>query len=199
MFGLKLDACTTWMCFNSFASWLSAFITIAISGSALVISIRAYQYAKKKDVEKLKISLGTYLISTTEGAENVFIIHVVNTGHRKVHINGYVWLAKGPFQPGMKLITWIIKNKITSLSSALPTELDDGGDARYISELTIFRDRPEFLFNRSFIAAWFWINSLSLRVDTTRESHQIRAPKDIRKYLWNQYKLMLPTASSSAL
>ena len=184
----NLEACTTWTCVNSFAAWASALLTILISGSALAISIRAYQYAKRKDVEVLSISIGVCILGTRPAAQNAFSIKVTNSGHRSTTLKSYDWVAQMPFSQGTQLITYFLDNSFTKLSAPFPSTLADGDEAQFFQDLNVFSAHPTFLYHQSPWKAWLLVNSLTIGVTTTRRRHQQRLPESVRKLVWGFYK-----------
>jgi len=183
-----LRACADWQCVNSFASWFSTALTLVISGSALFISIRAYRYAKQKDVEALSISIGTCILATPPKAQNAFSITVTNVGHRSASLKNYSWGARMPFSQGSQFITFFLTDDFTKLSAPLPAALDDGEEAQFFQSINVFDRHPTFLYHPSQWRAWLLINSLSISVTTTRRSHHQRLPKGVRRLIWTFYK-----------
>lgn len=175
------------MCINSFASWASALITIIFSGGALCISILAYRYARKKDIEQLKLSISTCILGT-QPPRQALMIDVVNTGHRKIIVTGYHWVAKPPFKAGKKLLTWMATDEIVNLSVKVPTTLEEGATASYLCKIKIFQEEPNFLFSGSKFLVWLTIKSLHVEVVTTRKRYSIRVSKGLRALIWSQYK-----------
>lgn len=184
----KIETCNTWACVNSFAAWASTLLTILISGSALIISILAYRYAKRKDIETLSISIGTCLLATPPQAQNAFFFQVVNIGHRSATLKDYAWIAHLPFSKKSMLINYFIDNSFTKLSEPFPTVLKDGDEAKYFAGLDIFSHHPTFLYHHSRLKAWLLINSLRICVTTTRQTHYQRLPRSVRKLIWLFYR-----------
>lgn len=183
-----LEPCGNWQCVNSFASWLSTLLTLVISGGALFISIRAYRYAKKKDVETLSISVATCILATRPTAQNAFSITVTNFGHRSAVIKSYTWVAKIPFSPGSQLLTYFIDNDFKRLSTSLPATLEDGGEAQFFQDLNVLGHHTSFIYNPSYWRAWLLINSLRIDVTTTKQRHHQRLPRKVRKLIWSFYR-----------
>jgi len=188
LFGLNLDACTTWMCVNSFSSWLSSLVTIFISGTALIISIKAYAHTKSKDTESLKITLSTCLIQNGGSSISAFGIEVINTGHRKAIVENYIWLVKPPFKKAFQVLSWVAINQFTAMSGKLPAILEEGAKVNFFNGIKLFVELPEAIFNRKFISAWLTIRTLKICVSTTRNSYVINVPSGIKSLIWSQYR-----------
>ena len=116
------------------------------------------------------------------------MLTIINSGHRKINLEGYAWLVKPPFKDGMQLVTWITPNDFTAASSALPITLDEGCKATYLNDLNIFETAPEVFNNQSAFFAWWRIRSLKINVSTTRDNYVIDVPSAIKNLIWSQYK-----------
>lgn len=186
---LDLPPCDSWACINSFSSWVSVILTLAISGSSLTISILAYRYARRKDSHCAQVSLETgFMMPPGRGSIEFMSATVTNIGFRTLLLNGYAWEYKELLGKPMQLILSFTNTIQNQYSDKLPKELKEGQQAVFYMQRDIFVGDNGLLISLSPLQAWYLIWSLKITARFSTYRHTERVPKKIRKMIWQQYK-----------
>lgn len=182
---MTIESCTTWECFNSFASWLSAIGTILITGLALWLSVRDRQIHLKS-----ALTLGL-LPSVNANLLNrpVFVLSFTNVGPRPVTVTNHCWVL--PHVKGVVFLQPYMDAGVGSLCSKLPLELTDGkeGHVFYSDDFFLKLDDPaKFLFHKKRYIAWLRIHFFKVRIVTTAGVRPyVKVARAVRQRLWHQY------------
>lgn len=184
---MTISDCTTWECFNSFASWLSAIGTILISGLALWLSVR-------DRLINLQADLDVGLVPGSDPSilnKRVFILSFTNAGPRPVTITNHFW--KLPFSHDQMIMLFPhLDPTVGHLCSRLPIELTDGKGGYAFYPIDFFQSRiekpQEVFFPKNKVKAWLRIHFFSLKVGTSIGKRiKVKIKPAVRATLWKQY------------
>lgn len=191
----EIADCKSWECINSFASWVSAFGTILISGLALWLSWR-------DRVIRVSASFDYGLIPGKDPTllnKEVYILAFSNIGHRTATITNYEWrLRRWPiFWKSNRIVTFpYMDRELQSLCSKFPVELTDGKEGRIFHNATFFQDlenQEVLIFSSSKLIAFIRIFDFRMVLHTTTgKIVNVHIPFRVRKNIWNRYKNLKP-------
>lgn len=182
---MPIDSCTTWECINSFASWVSAFGTILITGFALWLSVQ-----DKRISLRSTLTLGLLPSSHIDILDRaVFVLSFTNVGPRTVVVTNHCWKL-----PLTKSFIFFQPHRVPDvgrLCSTIPLKITDGeeGHTFYPDDFFINLDEPEkFLFHQRRSIAWIRIHFFKVHIVTTAGVRpSVKIARAVRQRLWRQY------------
>lgn len=187
----NLDACTTWECINSFASWLAAIGTIIISGLALWLSWR-------DNLIRVKASFDYGLLPGEDPRvldREMYVLEFTNIGRRTVSLTNYEWRIRR-WSWVWKYKRWItfpyLDSEIGHLCSKFPVELHDGKAGHIFHKASFFNELEVkdnyHLFARSKAIAFIRIFDFQIVLKTTTGKEiRVYIPVRVRKNIWHRY------------
>ena len=187
---VDIPDCKTWECINGFASWVSAFGTILISGLALWL-------AWKDRLVRISATFDYGVIpgdSPTVLNREVYVLAFTNIGYRTVTVTNYEWRI--PNWPviwrKVRVITFPqLEPELGNVCSKFPVELTDGKEGHIFHKRSFFEDledRENLLFSSSYRIALLRIFSFKMIISTTTGKRaNVNIPFRVRRNIWNRY------------
>ena len=187
---MNMDSCNTWQCVNSFAPWISALGTTAISGLALWLSVR-------DKIIRLDSRLSIAQIAGKDPKildRWAYMISFINVGARPVTINNFEWRLKSyPFGRLQIKVTFPhMDQRFSLLCTKLPAKLTDGEQGQVLHPINFFKSidkSADFLFAENAVIAFYRINTFNIFITTSvGETKKVKIARGIRNEIWKQYK-----------
>jgi len=187
---MNIESCNTWQCINSFAPWISALGTIAISGLALWLSVR-----DKVIRVDCRLSIAQIAWSTQTTLNSwAYEISFINIGARPVTITGFEWYYKShPFGRLQRKMTFPhMDQRFSLLCTKLPAKLTDGEQGQVFHPIGFFKSidkSTDFLFVENAFIAFYRISTFNVFVKTSvGETKKVKITRGLRNEIWKQYK-----------
>lgn len=182
----SIPSCSDWQCINSFAPWISAIGTFAVSGIALWLSLRDRYIRLKADFSIGLVGGDDPLLIDRK----VYILSFANIGSRNVTVTNYEWRV--PFQRERVITFPFMDLKVAHLCSKFPIELTDGQSGNIFHADYFFRnmnDPERFVYPRNPILAYMRIHFFKMYINTSvGKKVKVNIYKAVRKSLWKEYR-----------
>jgi hypothetical protein len=183
----NIGACTTWECVNSFANWLAAVGTIAISGIALWLSIR-------DRIPRIEATLDVVLMPGQDPLlldRRVYMLSMTSVRVMPVTISGFKWVyRKRILKKGYAFTFPQMDEELGRRCTPLPCELTFGKQAHLMHRDEFFFDlKNQFLFERHKLRSWWKIRTFYIIVQSTVDKDfKAKIQKRARERIWEHYK-----------
>lgn len=182
-----MPTCETWECINSFANWISAIGTVAISGIALWLSVRD-RFVRMSN----RFSWGV-IANPLGGNMNVFILSFTNIGSRPVTVTNYKWRIPFSGKHTAYIVTMPqLDRRVAPYCTKMPAELSDGnsGNVFHTDDFFVNMDNPDnFLYPKEKWLAFVRIHFFKVFISTSLGKEiPVSIDRNVRKMLWNEYR-----------
>ncbi|MDQ7728006.1 hypothetical protein [Halomonas sp. SpR8] len=186
----ELEACNTWECVNSFASWIAAIGTIFVSSLALWLSWRDSLIRVKATFDYGLVPGDDPMVLDTP----VYILEFTNVGRRPVTITNYEWKLRR-WHLVFKYKRWFsfphLESNLGDLCSSFPLELHEGRTGHIFHAKSFFEtieEKESFLFAKNPAVALFRMSDVKISLKTTAGKEiDVKIPFRVRRHMVKQY------------
>jgi hypothetical protein len=190
---MNLESCNTWQCVNSFAPWISALGTTAISGLALWLTVRDKIIRLESRLSIAQLAWNDLTAPTTLNRW-AYQISFINIGARSVTITNFEWHYKShPFGKLQRKITFPhMDQRFSLLCTKFPAKLTDGEQGQVFHPIDFFKSMDksaDFLFAENAFIAFYRISTFNIFLTTSvGETKKVKITRGLRNEIWKQYK-----------